>query len=292
MLQGSLGGLYLITTTQSMSIKDKGWLVKGFLAENIDQYNKSDNYKHFFFGYTMLYEALFTSNESSLEEYVFVEDLDKYVPSSQLHDKTDDVLLDSIHDGIKDFSTDLMQFFGNRFMKDSFPVNRTISVFEHFLKNPIVSDALVFQNYHLSDTNNGYDHISIIPDISQSLTEASRKKLLQSSYWKEGAHKLLTSRVAANVSTNKKVNTKPIGKANKVLNKTESINVSKFSSIKSLQEITSKPSDVPLKQSDIPLIKSDLTLRRINKLRRDPYLFFDDANKGISWVKVFFQKNK
>ena len=288
MLQGSLGGLYLITTTQSMSIKDKGWLVKGFLAENIDQYNKSDNYKHFFFGYTMLYEALFTSNESSLEEYVFVENLDKYVPSSQLHDKIDDVLLDSIHDGIKDFSTDLMQFFGNRFMKDSFPVNRTISVFEHFLKNPIVSDALVFQNYHLSDTNNGYDHISIIPDISQSLTEASRKKLLQSSYWKEGAHKLLTSRVAAN----KKANTKPAGKANKVLNKTESINASKFSSIKSLQEITSKPSDVPLKQSDIPLIKSDLTLRRINKLRRDPYLFFDDANKGISWVKVFFQKNK
>ncbi|MGP9514566.1 HAD family hydrolase [Psychrobacter sp. AOP5-CZ1-12] len=295
MFKGDLGGLYLITTTQSMSIKDKGWLVKGFLAENIDQYNKSDNYKHFFFGYTMLYEALFTSNESSLEEYIFVEELKKYVPSSQLYDKTDDVLLDSVHNGIKDFSTDLMQFFGSRFMKDSFPVNRTISVFEHFLKSPTVADALVFQNYHLSDTNNGYDHISIIPDISESFTEDSRKRLLQSSYWKEGAHKLLASRVAPkniNVSANKEVNTKIIRKTNEVSSEPKNVSLSKLSSIINLQEIASLPSDVPLKKSDIPLIKSDVTLRRINKLRRDPYLFFDDANKGISWAKVFFKKNK
>ena len=276
MFKGDLGGLYLITTTQSMSIKDKGWLIKGFLAENIDQYNKSDNYKHFFFGYTMLYEALFTSNESSLEEYIFVEKLKKYVPSSQLHDKTDDILLDSVHEGIKDFSTDLMHFFGSRLMKDSFPVNRTISVFEHFLKSPTVADALVFQNYHLSDTNNGYDHISIIPDISESFTEDSRKRLLQSSYWKEGAHKLLG--VAP--------------KTNEVSNKPENVSLSKLSSIIKLQEIASLPSDVPLKKSDIPLIKSDVTIRRLNKLRRDPYLFFEDANKGISWAKVFFKKNK
>ncbi|MCP3942061.1 MAG: HAD-IA family hydrolase [Desulfobacteraceae bacterium] len=192
---GNISGYYFITTRKILDVMDSGSTAKGYLAEFQDQYD-NHNIKHPFFGYTLFFEAIFSSFEGSIIK--FNKDakgkikpvLDSEVNLTQKNISNKNFLMSEIHRGVIDFSKDLTNSLGNNITQFDFAPNRSLKVINYFLTTPHYKDAKIFENFSLSDKNNGFDNLYIIKKIDSTnhkrISGKEKKEIWRQSYWKEG----------------------------------------------------------------------------------------------------------
>jgi len=258
----NLSGIYFSSHSKAKTVcSELNTEIFSYFPDFLDNYLSN----HWVCRYIPMLETFFSStNESSLvsidKDSKTGESKFKYSQSSISPQRK--LLIESIQLGSREFINELSSIEHKIETSIDLDLEFSSLILQKFLGSPCASDAKLFLGIPFDDDFSAKSSNYIIPPYSHvsNMTDKRQihEKFIKLSKWKTGGRELV-------LQYNKRSHTAKNKPKSKLNNKI-----------------------VEPKKPAKP--KKLFTGKKYNKFKRNPYLFFSDSNKAISWMKFFYKK--
>ncbi|TEW52314.1 HAD family hydrolase [Psychromonas algicola] len=193
-----IGGYYFMTFYGAKSVYDKGFDIKGYLA-NFEE-NKFS--QHPYCKNIGMFEFLFLPAIPSFKKFIRKEGELKEVYVSGDENRRFKVV-EEVHEGVKDYVSIIKKSVGGNVLIYEVSPTRSLKSYIKFIQSPLLKDAKMFDDISFVDQFGGNNSRYLIPSVLYSkITNANYSDFLKDSWWKEGAKVLVNSNFVSNVESN------------------------------------------------------------------------------------------